>query len=194
MNIANKKKEVCKTFFLTTLGFHKNNDRRVFDILHKSLDAQNDRRGQHQQSKHVDREKLREHIESFRPAIAHYRRAHALNRRYLPSDLNASTMHSDFLEKNPDIKVSYELDRKFLRNDMNISFAQLGNEECEQCESFKLHQVACKDTENCTECISYHNHRNKYQTARRYTLSKRLRNPRVRQNLPNVTIRQIYRK
>lgn len=99
MDIANKKKEICKTFFLTILGFHKNNDRRVFDILHKSLDAQNDRRGHHQKSKHVDREKLKEHIEIFRPAIAHYRRAHAPNRRYLPSDLNASTMHSDSLEK-----------------------------------------------------------------------------------------------
>lgn len=130
LDISDKKKEVCKTFFLTTLGYNKNNDKRVLNILSKPPEAQKDQRGKHHQSNHVDREKLRQHIETYRPAVAHYRRAHAPNRRYLPSDLNAVSMHSDFKEKNPEVKVSYELYRKFLKHDMNISFAQLGNEEC----------------------------------------------------------------
>ncbi|CAH2088926.1 unnamed protein product [Euphydryas editha] len=164
----NKKKEVCKTFFLTTLGYHKNNDRRVLDILKKLPEAQGDRRGKHDNSKKFDRETIKQHIESFKPAIAHYRRAHAPNRRYLPSDLNATMMHADFIEKNPNFKVSYDLYRKFLKKDMNISFAQLGNEECEQCEIFKLHQNSCKDTEHCTDCATYQIHREKYEKARTY--------------------------
>ncbi|CAH0719239.1 unnamed protein product, partial [Brenthis ino] len=168
LEIDNKKKEVCKTFFLTTLGYHKNNDRRVLEILKKLPESQADRRGRHDNLKKLDREKLKEHIESFRPAIAHYRRAHAPNRRYLPSDLNVTMMHTDFIEKNPNFKVFYALYRKFLKKDMNISFAQLGNEECKQCESFKLHQISCKDTENCTDCTIYRNHCEKYQKARIY--------------------------
>lgn len=77
-------------------------------------------------------------------------------------------MYNDFITKNPTDKVSYELYRKFLRNDMNISFAQLGNEECELCESYKLHKVTCNDTEECTVCFSYNTHCNRYKTARKY--------------------------
>jgi hypothetical protein len=161
LDISDKKKEVCKPFFLTTLGYNKNNDKRVLNILSNPPEVQNDQRGKHHQSNHVDREKLRQHIETYRPAVAYYRRAHAPNRKYLPSDLNAVSMHSDFNEKNPEVKVSYELYRKFLKHDMNISFAQLGNEECRQCESFKLDQATCKDTESCNDCISYQNHRKK---------------------------------
>ncbi|CAH2107818.1 unnamed protein product [Euphydryas editha] len=34
---------------------------------------------------------------------------------------------------------------------MNTSFAHLGNEECKLCESYKLHEVTCKDIKECSE-------------------------------------------
>ncbi|KAH9640866.1 hypothetical protein HF086_015205 [Spodoptera exigua] len=134
--------------FWKTLGYHKNNDRRVLDILKKLPEAQGDRRGKHGNSKQLDRETIKGHVESFKPAIAHYRRAHAPNRRYLPSDLTATMMHTVLMEKNPNFK--------------------LGNEECEQCETFKLHQISCKNTEHCTDCTTYQNHREKFEKARTY--------------------------
>ncbi|KAH9641232.1 hypothetical protein HF086_003219, partial [Spodoptera exigua] len=133
----------------------------------KLPEAQGDRRGKHGNSKQLDRETIKQHVESFKPAIAHYRRAHAPNRRYFPSDLTATMMHTDFMEKNPN-KVSYDLYRKILKKDMNKSFAQLGNEECEQCETFKLHQISCNNTEHCTDCTTYQNHREKFEKARTY--------------------------
>ena len=39
-------------------------------------------------------------IEGFHPTTSHYRREHAPNRRYLPSDINTAFMHKDFLENN----------------------------------------------------------------------------------------------
>jgi len=39
-------------------------------------------------------------------------------------------MHKDFQEKHPDVSVCYETYRKVL-DEMNISFAKLGEEECE---------------------------------------------------------------
>lgn len=54
------------------------------------MNAQTDKRGKKEYKEKIDRNQLKEHIESYRPAIAHYRRKHAPNKRYLPSDLNAT--------------------------------------------------------------------------------------------------------
>lgn len=79
----------------------------------------------------------------------------------MPSDLNATIMYEDFKEKYPETKVSYELYRKFLKKDMN----HLGNEECEDCESYKIHQSTCKEPESCDECTKYNLHRKKFKKA-----------------------------
>lgn len=72
----------------------------------------------------------------------------------------------DFLEKNPNMKVSYELYRNIIKKDMNISFAQLRNEECEICEGNKIHQPTCENTESCEECQAFRSHKEKYESAR----------------------------
>ncbi|XP_053607993.1 uncharacterized protein LOC128673864 [Plodia interpunctella] len=127
--------EVCKIFFLTTLGFHKNNDTVLYNSLNK---IEKDRRGLHTKTPRIDRDILTSHVESFHPLELHYRREHAPLRRYLPCDVTIKLMHKDFCEKNPSQKVSYELYRKHV-NSMRISFTKLGNEECEICESYFLH-------------------------------------------------------
>nr|CAH7766115.1 unnamed protein product [Callosobruchus chinensis] len=106
---------VCKNFFLAILGYQVHNDRIVRDVLNKS-DAKNLlikplKRG-HPSEKQIDRKPIIDHINSLNPRISHYRREHAPNRKYLPSDSNIKLMHSDFLKKYPKLSVSYELYRQ----------------------------------------------------------------------------------
>ena len=56
--------------------------------------------------------KIQLHIESFNPAVTHYRRSHAPLRRYLPPELTIRLMFSDFKGKNPEVQCS---ERRFSR-------------------------------------------------------------------------------
>ncbi|CAI6365895.1 unnamed protein product [Macrosiphum euphorbiae] len=167
--------EVCKTFFLTTFGYKKNNDRVVFDILHKTpigdLCPPSNRHSlktKYTNSNYnsIAHDLVNSNIEEFNPSISHYRREHAPNTRYLPSDINASLMHSSFIEKNPDCNISYEFYRQKLK-EKHISFATLGNEECEVCESFKLHEHNDESlTLDCDICKIKIEHSTRYTNAR----------------------------
>lgn len=105
--------QVCKPFFLCTLGFKKIND-RVLDVLKLTpkdkIKPYIDGRGRQlsiNKYKHLDL--VTNHIESFNPTISHYRREHAPNVRYLPTDVTITFMHQDFLEKytEPEFFISY---------------------------------------------------------------------------------------
>lgn len=137
--------DVCKSFFLTTLGYHSKNDRLVMTVMGSSLSAvtsPKDRRSRHDPANKLNTSPIRAHIESVGPSITHYRREHAPNRHYLPSDVTIRFMCTDYKEKHPNSKCSYETYRKQLRN-MNISFTKLGEEECEKCTQNDIH---CKAT------------------------------------------------
>lgn len=95
---------------------------------------------------------------------------HAPNRKYLPSDLNVRDMYKDFCEKSgitehspPEDCVSYDHYRRVIK-DLNISFAKLGNEECETCEIYKTNKEIRH--RNCTECKIYEEHHRRYVLAR----------------------------
>ncbi|CAH0731341.1 unnamed protein product, partial [Brenthis ino] len=162
--------EVCRTFFLCTLGYAKKNDRHVLSVLNKSIIAQKDQRdGRNLKLITVDKELITQHVESFKPCVHHYRRAHAPNKKYLPSDLTITDMHKNFLETHPEIKCSIETYRNHLTNVMNISFAKLGHEECEMCETFNLHNsehVKNGYDSLCEVCNSHSKHKLKYKKAR----------------------------
>lgn len=102
---------------------------------------------------------------SFKPNISHYRRSHAPNRLYLPSDLSVIKLYNDFAEKYPNV-CSYDHYRRNIRS-LNISFVQLGHEECECCEHFKIHGH-CEDNlqEDCKECTSWIRHKEAAKEAR----------------------------
>ncbi|KAH9633935.1 hypothetical protein HF086_006451 [Spodoptera exigua] len=97
-----------------------------------------DGRGHNPNPRKLDNTKIIEHIMSFRPAVSHYRREHAPNKKYLPSDLSIRIMYDHYCENEPETKVSYGFYRKLVK-ELNISFAKLGHEECEQCEKFTIH-------------------------------------------------------
>ncbi|KAK4879538.1 hypothetical protein RN001_007684 [Aquatica leii] len=103
-----------------------------------SLKSTKDNRGRHPSSRKIDRTDIINHINLFKPTISHYRREHAPNRKYLPSDITIKFMYKDFQQKYSQ-SVFYELYRKQV-NDLNISFANLGHEECWECEKFTLHE------------------------------------------------------
>ncbi|KAG5893944.1 hypothetical protein JTB14_009691 [Gonioctena quinquepunctata] len=69
--------------------------------------SEEDRRTQSAKKK-IDYDSEDAYIESFQPFISHYRREHAPNRRYLPSDISISVMFETFKSQYPDMKASYE--------------------------------------------------------------------------------------
>jgi hypothetical protein len=109
--------QVCKPFFLTTLGFKKTNDRVLDTLRHyfnDQLEAFDDFRGIKSTKKYLYKHLIDDHIESFNPTISHYRREHALNIRYLPSDITVTLMHQLFLEKYPE--PQYTISYDYYRN------------------------------------------------------------------------------
>lgn len=99
-------RQVCKVFFLTTLGFEGNNDFVVKSALTNgepiTMQPNPDGRGKATDAgKIVRHDLIKKHIESFNPNVSHYRREHAPNRRYLPDTLTISEMHKDLVETNP---------------------------------------------------------------------------------------------
>nr|CAI5840752.1 unnamed protein product [Callosobruchus analis] len=125
--------KMCTTFFLTILGYNKKNDGVVFGVFnttsHQSIIPSIDRRGHHPSTKKFVKPQIVSHIEPFHPTASHYRREHAPNVRYLPSDTIAF-MHQDFLQKYPIANLSYDLYRKVL-NETNVHFTKLVHEQCE---------------------------------------------------------------
>ena len=142
---------VCKEYFLSSLGYRSD---KVLTYLYSNnspskIAPQKDRRGKHTPAhKTLDDTKLiiKSHIESFHPAIPHYRRAHEALRRYLPPELNLKLMYDNFIETNPTVKCKERTYRRIL-NEMNVSFAKLGEEDCEDCREFSLHVHSNKDTD-----------------------------------------------
>ncbi|XP_051501065.1 uncharacterized protein LOC127410071 [Myxocyprinus asiaticus] len=129
--------DVCKPFYLTTLGYHPKNDRVIVSVIGNPSATQppQDRRGRHPPANKLDLSLIREHIESFNPTIS----AHDPNRRHLPSSVSIMKMYKDFKSKNT-TPCSYETYRKAIR-DMNISFTKPGEEEkCKQDNHMKAVQ------------------------------------------------------
>lgn len=167
---------VCKTFFLTTLGFSKENNSVVYDSLttiDKSImtgmaSCSTDKRGKHPNRTKIDRNIITTHIESYNPSVAHYRREHAPNRRYLPSDVTIQRMYNDFVKSETSCDCSYDLYRKVI-NELNISFTKLGHEECGMCYKFKEHD-SNHNQENlspdCETCIYWKSHIERAEKSR----------------------------
>ncbi|KAK4883794.1 hypothetical protein RN001_000065 [Aquatica leii] len=154
---------VCKIFFLTTLGFNRNNVKVVRTALlnaKKSVVPVADMRCTKEPHNKIDDEVIRQHISTFNPTISHYRRKHAPRCLYLPSDLSFTAMHKDFLNKNPNFKCLYGK-YQVVAKKMNVSLANLRHEECESCEVFNLHNKSHTKNnldENCIVCMTWGKH------------------------------------
>lgn len=189
---------VCKIFYLTTLGFNATNDSMVQLALRSVSEGSSlptpDGRGKASNQHKIDRVIVRTHIESFNPCISHYRREHAPNRRYLPSDISVKKMHEDFIEKCPDHRCSYELYRNVVKK-MNISFTKLGHEQCEICESFQFHNPNHKEenlNELCELCIKWKKHIDKAKASRQeYRRDRQLQTDSGKTNIYSADLQKI---
>ena len=130
--------------FIHTLGY---TTAKVVDIALAGSIMDNvatDRRGKHapkHSMKEGDKDYIINHILSFHPAIAHYRSEHAPLRRYLPSELTIREMWNDYLadcERDNAKSFSYSVYQKQVKS-LNISFAKLGVEQCEDCDEHLNH-------------------------------------------------------
>lgn len=158
---------MCKPFFLTTLGFKRNDDGIVKRCMQSAprgaVSPGLDMRGRHLPANKINKAIITAHINLFNPTVHHYRREHAPNRLYLPSDINVNDMHNDFKTKHPDLAVGRETYRKVIK-EMNIGFAVLGCEECEECKSFKQHKDCT--LAQCDQCSKHHLHKVSYTESR----------------------------
>lgn len=185
---------VCRTFLLTTLGYHPNNDK----ILENMLDAKasvisprKDKRFGRIPPNVKDHQIIINHIESFKPNISHYRREHAPFRRYLPSDLSVRRLYDDFLEKTPEFTCSYDLYRSILRK-RNISFVKLGHEECEQCETFRLHDHSKENLQpDCKVCSNWKIHNEKYTQARKFYEADKIKSQNSKDLFVSVDLQKV---
>ena len=178
--------QVCKCFFLHTIGYH--GDQVVKSALKNIrkdggvvVGAHGDRRGQHVPQNKFDegyRKHVIDHIESFRPQVSHYRRDHAPNRRYLPSDLSICSMHQVFNESQQasgQDQCSFQYYYKVFSS-MNISFSSPENDLCKTCliheQAHPPLQASADDlphncsTCNCHACSGYVEHKTRAAQAR----------------------------
>lgn len=131
----------------------------VFNTLKQAkegISPKQDMRGRHTAHNVINRDDIKANILKYNPCVSHYRREHAPNRKYLPSELSIAQMYSDFQKEQRDsIKCSYDLFRTVIA-EMNISFVKLGHEECERCTKFKLQyimQIMSKTLTNLVYCV-----------------------------------------
>ena len=150
---------VCKTFFLTTLGFAENSDTAVQQSAKTAsgdrVTAPPDKRGKHVPANKADHDNIKQHIMSFHPQQHHYRYNHAPHRMYLPSDITVRVMYSDYVEKHGR-HICQETYRKIVQ-ELNIGFTLLGSEECSKCKAFQQHLQECHGGQSdsdpsCVEC------------------------------------------
>ena len=93
----------CKSMFLNTLGLKS--DGMITEIVraqHHSYDGPiapiEDRSVSHPSSNKCDAEVIRLHINSYNPAISHYKRKNVPYKRYLNPELSIKEMHKNVSE------------------------------------------------------------------------------------------------
>ena len=168
--------EVCKTFFLRTLGY--SHDNVVQGALRKLRAAQSehghpfpaaDDRGRTAPGNKIPEsvvQEIRQHINSYRPQPSHYRLFHAPNRRYLPQQLSIRQIFRDYNDKEGSVQVSWGSFHTIFSRE-NISFTPPSADECDACE---LHQTAHpgQETAVCESecCLNFDEHVRNLKLAR----------------------------
>ena len=89
--------QVCKGFFLTTLGFREGSDSVVLEAVSggQVVAPLGEKRGRKPAANKVSEEDIQKHIMSFHPVPHHYRYQHAPRRMYNALQLKWSSLSSD---------------------------------------------------------------------------------------------------
>ena len=125
-----------------------------------------DRRGSHPPSNNCDAEVIRLHINSYNPAISHYKRKNAPYKRYLNPELSVKEMYKNFLENKGNNKICYKTYCNAFKSE-NIGFSRPSQDECKIYVSYKGRiKDSDHDSDQCSECIAYAKHKIRYTQAR----------------------------
>ena len=116
--------------------------------------------GEHEPWNKIDRGVIKQHINSYRPVVSHYKVKHAPLRRYLEPDVTISCMWRAFCEKTK--KISFELYRQVFDSE-RITFGQPSQDECESCLAYAQHVKELgnnddHDPETCETCVDGRDH------------------------------------
>ena len=141
---------------LNTLGL-KSNGTIIKMVLAQSQSSDGaiapieDRRGSHPPSNKCDAEVIHFHINSYNPAISHYKRKNAAYQRYLNSELSITKMYKNFSESKENNK-KYCNAFKF----ENVGFSRPSQDKCEISFIHKDHiKDSDRDSDQCAECMAY---------------------------------------
>lgn len=140
----------------------------IYRSLQDSSDSPREsKRGKYKRNNDA-RDAIKQHIFTYGPQISHYRREHAPNRLYLPSDLTEKAMYNHYIATQTP-KASYSLYCKVVKK-CNISFVRLGNEQCEACVAAEQHKKAVvhsdPDPEDCDTCAAHTLHHKRFTESR----------------------------
>ena len=142
--------------FINTLGY--TNDKFITYALQSKIAEST--RGKHDHFYHSVTESddlyMQDHIETFEPGIAHYRRAHAPHCLYVDPSLTIIDMYEDYKKetvKDGRKTLSMSSYQRKLKK-LNISFAKLGHKQCQPCLKFEEHRCVWYEMENSCECCN----------------------------------------
>ena len=164
---------VCKVFFMHTLGYTA--DKFITVALKENNDSVLEETAvgkgnyDHKVSHGIsgDDEAFMEFIitSKYHPGISHYRREHAPHRLYVDPSVRIFSIYETSKQECAKEQRRCFAMSTFMKkiHKMNISFAKLGQEECETCLAHKHH--VCQDGV-CDVCIAFNKHINKNYLAR----------------------------
>lgn len=98
---SGSKKQVCKVFFLETLGHKSKNDQIITTALQR---PQQDQRGKHPKINKINRNIIHLHIKTYMSSVSQQRKT-------FQSKIKTMDMYKDYIRKNPKLKCCYELYR-----------------------------------------------------------------------------------
>ena len=123
-----------------------------------------DRRGNHPPSNKCDAEVIRLDINSYNPAISHYKRKNASYKQYPNPELSIKEMYKNLSENKENNKKFCNVNKcDNVFKSENIGFSQPSQEKCEICLNYKDHiKDSDHGSDQCAECIAYVKHKVRY--------------------------------
>ena len=161
---------LCKSMFLSTLGLKSDGIiTEMVRVQRQSYDGAiapvKDRRGSHPPSNKWDAEAIRLHINSYNPAISHYKRKNAPYKPYLNPELSIKEMYKNFSENKENNIICYKTYCNVFKSE-NIGFSRPSQGECKICLSYNDHiKDSDHGSDQCAECIAYAKHKVRYTQA-----------------------------
>lgn len=173
-----KKVDVCKTYFVNTLGISETVVRNALKKQTAGGFVSRDMRGRHVPPNKLPEEVLngvRAHIKSFPSYESHYSREKS-KRHYLGPELSIEKMYRLYLAKCEEDRIPKQqtsklwVYKKCFNTEFNLSFKKPSADTCDICDSFTL---KLKDSQNNEKAVFQQEYENHLKEAdKRYKMKR----------------------